>query len=147
MDPDACLADIAITLRERPSATRTAELREMCGNLAGWLSRGGFQPDWSKAPAAAEYFQRRTGLGVYTYLEPEEKAYPNGAIRRRGYVELRQNPNRLSLDLPYGRLITVYAGIPDTYFSIPAVYRYRGQRIRGFVSRQDDRLYFTPNAR
>jgi hypothetical protein len=41
---------------------------------------------------------------------------------------------------------TAYAtGYADTYFSIPAVTRYKGQRITGFMTMQDDCPVFVPH--
>jgi len=59
MDPNANLAEQDRILRarlpgERTDAGRLAELRAA---LAGWLHRGGFQPDWSACPTAARHWR------------------------------------------------------------------------------------------
>ncbi len=85
-----------------------------------------------------------------TWLEAESFSYPAGGFTRRAYVELRQNPNN-PIDLPYGRRYVVRVSIPDTYFSVPARFSFRGTTVRGFVSVQDAdsetaRYTFTPEA-
>lgn len=35
-------------------------LRELRAALAFWLARGGFPPDWTKAPKASSYYTART---------------------------------------------------------------------------------------
>jgi hypothetical protein len=61
-----------------------------------------------------------------TYLAPEEHAYPNGGQTRRCRA--------ICAD---GKVRVVYAGIPDTYFSIPA---HRNGRTyeRGILMMQTD---------
>ena len=73
-----------------------------------------------------------------THLDPEELAYntstgtPNGSNRRA---------RALCED---GRVRTFRVGIPDTYFTIPAVGKVGGRYVRGFVSYDDDKtLRFT----
>lgn len=83
-----------------------------------------------------------------TWLNREELAYCGGALSaspRKARVVLRQNPNN-PVSLPYGSERIVRVGIPDTYFTIPAVFRMRGKYIRGFVSCDDGVFTFTPNA-
>lgn len=79
-----------------------------------------------------------------TWLDPEERAYPHGAERRRGRAILRRNPCN-PMDLPYGTLRAVHAGIPDTYSTIPAYITVRGRRVRGYLFRDDHVLYWSPN--
>lgn len=44
-----------------------------------------------------------------------------------------------------GRHYLVRAGLPDTFFSIPARLRHQGHVLRGFLSLdQDGALHFTP---
>lgn len=45
-----------------------------------------------------------------TKLDPEEKAYPNGAMNRIAKA----------FNTDTGKLVSVRCGIPDTYFTIPA---------------------------
>lgn len=40
MDPQACLERIA-------DADSKQEIREACEDLATWIKRGGFQPEWN----------------------------------------------------------------------------------------------------
>jgi hypothetical protein len=58
-----------------------------------------------------------------TYLQAEEYAYPLGAQRRRGRAFY-----------PDGRLRRVWAGIADTYFTIPAHGRIAGRYVHGFLT-------------
>lgn len=58
-----------------------------------------------------------------TYLEPEEYAYPHGGQTRKGRAFY-----------PDGRLRRVWAGIADTYFTIPAHGRIGGRYVRGFLT-------------
>jgi hypothetical protein len=44
MDPDACLQRIA-------EAETQDERKEACNDLYTWISRGGFEPTWSKCPS------------------------------------------------------------------------------------------------
>jgi len=70
-----------------------------------------------------------------TWLEPEEHAYPNGGMTRRGRALW-----------PDGKLRAVRAGIPDTFFSIPAWGRLRGKYVVGFLVVNEDGEYrFCPN--
>lgn len=62
-------------------------------------------------------------LSLGTWIEPEEAAYPNGGFKRRAYVLF-----------PDGKRRVVRCSIPDTYFSIPAVARVRGKRIKGYIT-------------
>lgn len=61
-----------------------------------------------------------------TYLAPEEYAYPNGGQTR---------PCRALY--PDGKVRRVWAGIPDTYFSIPAHGRIAGRYVAGWLSVED----------
>jgi hypothetical protein len=80
-----------------------------------------------------------------TWLDPEERAYPNGAMRRRGRAIVRPNRYAPDIPLPYGTFRAVRAGIPDTFFSIPAIVRYRGKTVRGFLTCDDGTYVFTPD--
>ena len=85
-----------------------------------------------------------------TWLEPEELAYPNGAMRRRALVFVRPNPHNPLQDLPIGSLRIVRCGIPDTHSSIPARMMFRGKSLKGYVSVDTsvdmERFTFTPEA-
>lgn len=70
-----------------------------------------------------------------TWLESEDFAYPNGGFTRRAYAVF-----------PDGIKRVVLVSIPDTFFSIPARARVRGNRIKGFVSSSEESLTFTPEA-
>ena len=59
-----------------------------------------------------------------TWIEPEERAYSHrGRQVRKGYARF-----------PDGVVRAFRAGIPDTFFSIPAHARVKGRYIAGFVS-------------
>ena len=58
-----------------------------------------------------------------TYLAPEEHAYPNGGQTRK-----------CRAIYPDGKVRTVWYGIPDTYFTIPAHGRISGKYVKGYVS-------------
>lgn len=62
-----------------------------------------------------------------TYLAPEEHAYPAGGQTRKCQA--------ICFD---GKIRTVWAGIPDTYFSIPAHTRIAGKYHRGYLHMQDN---------
>lgn len=56
MDPNAAL-------REIDDADRIdAETREAMRGLHGWLSRGGFAPDWQRYPKGSSRFRKMFGL-------------------------------------------------------------------------------------
>lgn len=73
MDPDANLQEqqrIIIWQAESPIQTpsdrryRRERLAELRHALLDWLRRGGFAPEWHKAPLAAEYrYFRRYQIG------------------------------------------------------------------------------------
>ena len=65
-----------------------------------------------------------------TQLQGEEAAYPNGAQRRKGKAIF-----------PDGTVKTVYAGIPDTFFTIPAHTTMKGKRIKGYLSLDNEGEY------
>lgn len=96
---------------------------------------------------------RSQHLGM-TWLEPEELAYPNGAMRRRALVHVRPNEHNPLPDLPIGSLRVVHCGIPDTYSTIPARLKFKGKALRGYVSVADrtwngldePAFHFTPEA-
>jgi len=72
-----------------------------------------------------------------TRLQSESAAYPNGGKTRKGLAVF-----------PDGSLVSVRAGIADTYFTIPATATYRGRRFTGFLHMSDDdsgNLWFHPN--
>jgi len=61
MDPNETLARIGKYLNP---ATRGRfytgdDLDDDCAALFNWIERGGFEPDWSKYPLAASYYQCR----------------------------------------------------------------------------------------
>jgi hypothetical protein len=82
-----------------------------------------------------------------TWLDPEEAAYPHGGFTRRGRALIARNEHA-PLDLPYGQVRAIRASIPDTWWTIPARMRYRGERVRGFLTLDEDGAYqFQPEAR
>ena len=62
-----------------------------------------------------------------TYLQSEEAAYPHGRMARRGRARW-----------PDGKLRRVWAGLPDTFYTVPAYGYLRGRRIKGFLTVDDD---------
>lgn len=58
-----------------------------------------------------------------TWLEAEEFCYPHGGMTRRAYVLFGDGTKRI-----------VKCGIPDTFFTIPAVAIIAGERIKGFIT-------------
>jgi len=62
-----------------------------------------------------------------TYLQAEEAAYPHGRMTRRGRALW-----------PDGKIRRVWAGLPDSFFSIPAYGRLRGRRVKGFLTVTED---------
>lgn len=63
-------------------------------------------------PRAATYYGMRTTPSygrLGTWLEPEELAYPSGAMTRRARA----------INTQTGLPVVVRCGIPDTFFSIP----------------------------
>jgi hypothetical protein len=85
-----------------------------------------------------------------TWIDPEERAYPNGGFTRRARVRIRAN----SFDPEHCRALVgqyrmVRASIPDTFSTIPARLRTNGCTIRGFVSWDTEtaELTFTPENR
>lgn len=65
----------------------------------------------------------RVELDRDTYLAAEEYAYPDGGQTRPGAAVW-----------PDGRVRRVHAGIPDTYFSIPAHGRAFGRYVAGYLT-------------
>ena len=57
MDPNANLSEQGRLLSRQPIDGRY-RLRELRIALAEWIRKGGFEPDWSKAPIAARYYGR-----------------------------------------------------------------------------------------
>ena len=85
-------------------------------------------------------------------MQPEEYAYPNGGMTRKARVIVRTNeeyaPVASALIAPVaGQARMVRVGIPDTFSTIPACFRYRGTYVRGYVSVVDEALTFTPYER
>lgn len=62
-----------------------------------------------------------------TWLQSEEAAYPRGGMTRRGRAKW-----------PDGKLRRVWAGIPDTFYTIPAYGFKQGKRVKGFLTVDDD---------
>ena len=82
-----------------------------------------------------------------TRIDPEEYAY-RAKWGRKATVILRANPHN-PIQLSYGKVRTVRAGTPDTFFSIPAMLAHKPRKVRGFISTPDGIegvLYFTPEA-
>jgi hypothetical protein len=60
MDPNATLRLINDALW----AGDDDGMKEGMDSLRGWLLGGGFEPDWSEYPAAAELYHRTWGAGT-----------------------------------------------------------------------------------
>lgn len=58
MDPQANLTEQAELLLFTDPATHAARLLELRVALRDWLARGGFEPDWTDSPYAAQQFTR-----------------------------------------------------------------------------------------
>lgn len=72
--------------------------------------------------------------GKVTWLEPEEHAYT---------ASRSQQLRRGRAIFPDGKVRAVYAGIPDTAFSVPAHGRIDGKYVRGFLVRDNnDEIHF-----
>lgn len=73
-----------------------------------------------------------------TTLDREEFAYgARGSVfGRRGTAIVVRNKFNPIPGLPYGEIRSIRAGVPDTYFSIPARLRFRGRTVRGFLTVQ-----------
>lgn len=78
-----------------------------------------------------------------TWIDNEEKAYPHGGFTRHGKAVLREN-EFVKLALPYGQIVAFRASIPDTYFSIPARFTYKGKQYKAFITSNEDGLEITP---
>lgn len=69
-----------------------------------------------------------------TFLQQEEFAYPNGGQTRKGAALF-----------PDGTVRRVWAGIADTWFSVPCHARVRGKYVAGFLTCEEDGWYiFNP---
>lgn len=99
------------------------------GNPSAWKNRG-----------SKRFYGGGTGLNLSkgTWIESEEHAYPHGRMTRRG-VAVHEHT---------GKKVRFVAGIPDTYFSIPARTLGSGAE-KGFltIQNQDDEqwILFTAN--
>lgn len=51
MDPNA-------TLKEIQESSDIREKNQHCENLANWLDKGGFAPQWDNYPEAGQYFTK-----------------------------------------------------------------------------------------
>lgn len=67
------------------------------------------------------------------FLRPEEDAYPNGGQTRRGRALF-----------PDGKSRRVWAGIPDTYFTIPAHASVNNRYVKGYLTCEDGVWRFHP---
>lgn len=81
---------------------------------------------------------RGTEYARGTFIAAEEYSYPNGAMVRP-----------CAAVCPDGKVRRCYAGIPDTYFTIPAYTRIGGKRVKGYLSMDtstdDAFVTFTPD--
>jgi hypothetical protein len=75
MDPNAVLREIDAYLGHRPTWILTdQELDERVEDLARWLDRGGFEPDWNQYAIGASYYRTRT---LPKYRQEMLLKYPN----------------------------------------------------------------------
>ena len=69
-----------------------------------------------------------------TWLQNEEYAYPNGGQTRKGMAIF-----------PDGKTRRVWAGIPDTFFTVPAHCRVKGKYVGGFITYEGEPEQFRFN--
>lgn len=74
---------------------------------------------------------RRLTYDAGTWIESEEASYPGGGMHRRGVALFSDGKSR-----------RVRAGIPDTFFSIPAHARINGRYTSGFLTCDEGVLRF-----
>ena len=73
---------------------------------------------------------RKEGSMTSTSLDPEERAYPSGA--------LRNSKRHFRAICDDGRIRSGICGIPATFFAIPARLKMHGKTLSGFVAIADD---------
>lgn len=85
------------------------------------------------------------------YAHPTDTfTWPNGAVGHRpGGPFDCLGPYAKVVNCPVDKhpelRVTAYAtGYADTFFSVPAMFRRKGKRIRGFFTSRDDGLVFVP---
>jgi hypothetical protein len=83
------------------------------------------------------------------YASNDTFTWPNGAVGHRpGGPFDCLGPYAKVLNCPIEgtnlRLACYAQGYSDTYFSLPAATRYRGQRIEGYFTRRDEGVVFVP---
>ena len=79
-----------------------------------------------------------------TWIDPEELAYPNDSFTRKGRAILKKNDFYPVPELPYGKVMSFKAKIADTYFSIPARFRFRGKTYKACVFVEDGVFRISP---
>lgn len=88
-------------------------------------------PDAVEVPTppltAEENAQGMPRFSRHTWLAPEIVAYSHGGQTRKGRAFF-----------PDGKIRRVWAGIADTYFSIPCHGRLKGRYVKGFLTRRED---------
>ena len=97
-------------------------------NMCRRCDSRGFIPHPKPADGATTY---RHG----TWVQKEEYAYPNGGMTRKFRAVAVDENNVQSW-------VTGTAGIPDTYFTIPARIRKHGLTVRGYLSLDNYTLIF-----
>lgn len=66
-------------------------------------------------------------LAPRTWLEPDEKAYTaKGSMLRKGQAVFSD-----------GQVRAVRAGVPDTYFTVPAKARVKGKYVAGYLTNDE----------
>lgn len=69
-----------------------------------------------------------------TWIEPEERAGPNNAMRRKGRAWLRVDDGKV--------LVAFRAAVADTFFTCPAFIVRKGKRVKGYLTAEDGVLFF-----
>jgi hypothetical protein len=90
MGPDAALQ--AIDEADRVDA----ETRDVMRGLHGWLSGGGFAPDWARHPKATRRFRKAYGpqRGMSPAVLGHASRLRGHATRRRGHATIAHGGNR-----------------------------------------------------
>lgn len=69
-----------------------------------------------------------------TWMDPEERAYPSGA--------LRNSNRRFRAICPDGKARTGICGVADTYSTVPARMKAYGKTVSGFLTVKQGQVYF-----
>jgi len=130
MDPDAALR--AIDDADRIDA----ETREVMRGLHGWLSRGGFQPDWDAYPTGTRRYRRAYGGGTPRARGHATKKTSVTVVKLRD----RYSGGHVWLTVREGRVVGAAGSDPERYLGMTLdrarhVARYGGGRERSRTRR------------